>query len=113
MAEPTRDNWAEWLLDRGAAGDKAGWVEFLRPIRDRVLDGARLSDGVQGENQSIMSYIIVFRMISYKATPGGAVPAAFRGGPAWLRRRVRRPPLSRAKPPGPGRSTRRSRGSRH
>ncbi len=37
------DAWAEWLLDRGTAGDKAGWVEFLRPIRDRVLDNARLS----------------------------------------------------------------------
>jgi SAM-dependent methyltransferase len=39
------DAWAEWLLERGTAGDKAGWVEFLRPIRDRVLDNARLSEG--------------------------------------------------------------------
>ena len=27
------DAWAEWLLERGTAGDKAGWVEFLRAIR--------------------------------------------------------------------------------
>lgn len=33
------------MLDRGSAGDKAGWVEFLRPVRDRVLDNAGLSDG--------------------------------------------------------------------
>ena len=37
------DEWAEWLLRRGTAGDKKGWVEFLRPIRDRVLENARLS----------------------------------------------------------------------
>jgi ubiquinone/menaquinone biosynthesis C-methylase UbiE len=46
MAERSRDIWAEWLLDRGAAGgDKAGWLEFLRPVRDRVLNNARLSEG--------------------------------------------------------------------
>jgi arsenite methyltransferase len=45
MGERSRDIWAEWLLDRGAAGDKAGWLEFLRPVRDRVLDTARLSEG--------------------------------------------------------------------
>lgn len=45
LARGSRDDWAEWQLDRGAAGDKAGWVESLRPIRDRVLDGARLSEG--------------------------------------------------------------------
>ena len=45
MVRGSRDNWAEWLLDRGAAGDKAGWVEFLRPVRDRVLDNAQLSEG--------------------------------------------------------------------
>jgi arsenite methyltransferase len=44
MTEPLRDQWAEWLLDRGTAGDKAGWVEFLRPVRDRVLENASLSE---------------------------------------------------------------------
>jgi hypothetical protein len=44
MTEPLRDQWAEWLLNRGTAGDKAGWVEFLRPVRDRVLENASLSE---------------------------------------------------------------------
>ncbi len=45
MAEGTRDIWAEWLLGRGTAGDKEGWVNFLRPVRDRVLENARLTGG--------------------------------------------------------------------
>ena len=45
MTERTRDIWAGWLLDEGAAGDKAGWIEFLRPLRDRVLENAALSGG--------------------------------------------------------------------
>ena len=45
MSEPVRDRWAEWLLGSGTAGHKAAWVEFLRPVRDRVLDNARLSGG--------------------------------------------------------------------
>ena len=45
LARGSRDDWAEWLLDRGTAGDKAGWLEFLRPVRDRVLANARLSEG--------------------------------------------------------------------
>jgi arsenite methyltransferase len=43
MAERSRDIWAEWLLRRGTAGDKEGWVNFLRPVRDRVLGNAQLS----------------------------------------------------------------------
>jgi arsenite methyltransferase len=45
MAEGTRDIWAEWLLCRGTAGDKEGWVNFLRPVRDRELGNAQLSGG--------------------------------------------------------------------
>src|SRR5829696_4596871 len=45
MAERSRDIWAEWLLRRGTAGDKEGWVNFLRPVRDRVLENAQLSGG--------------------------------------------------------------------
>ncbi len=45
MAERSRDIWAEWLLRRGTAGDKEGWVNFLRPVRDRVLGNAQLSGG--------------------------------------------------------------------
>jgi ubiquinone/menaquinone biosynthesis C-methylase UbiE len=45
MAERSRDIWAEWLLRRGTAGDKEGWVNFMRPVRDRVLENAQLSGG--------------------------------------------------------------------
>ena len=45
MAERSRDIWAEWLLRRGTAGDKEGWVNFLRPVRDRVLENAQLTGG--------------------------------------------------------------------
>ncbi len=44
MTEPVRDQWAEWLLNRATAGDKDGWIKFLRPVRDRVLENAALSD---------------------------------------------------------------------
>jgi arsenite methyltransferase len=48
MTEPVRDKWAQWLLHRGAAGDpdlKEDWIEFLRPVRDKVLQNAALSGG--------------------------------------------------------------------
>jgi arsenite methyltransferase len=45
MAEGTKDIWAEWSLCRGTAGDKEDWVNFLRPVRDRVLGNAQLSGG--------------------------------------------------------------------
>jgi arsenite methyltransferase len=45
MAQRSRDIWAEWLLRRGTAGDKTGWVNFLHPVRDRVLENAQLSGG--------------------------------------------------------------------
>jgi len=44
MIEPVRDQWAEWLLNRGTAGDKDGWIKFLRAVRDRVLENAALSE---------------------------------------------------------------------
>ena len=43
-----RDKWAEWVLSRshgGDAGQKQRWLDFLRPIRDRVLTHAELVDG--------------------------------------------------------------------
>ena len=45
MGDERTDVWAEWLLRRGTAGDREGWVRFLRPVRDKVLENARLSDG--------------------------------------------------------------------
>jgi arsenite methyltransferase len=42
------DKWAEWVLDRGHGGqdeDQRDDLAYLLPIRDRVLDNARLSPG--------------------------------------------------------------------
>jgi len=43
-----RDRWAEWLLRARFGGDpdrRAAMLEYLAPIRDRVLDNASISDG--------------------------------------------------------------------
>jgi arsenite methyltransferase len=44
----SRDPWAAWLLERRHGGDErslAETLEFLAPIRDRVLDNARIEPG--------------------------------------------------------------------
>jgi len=43
-----RDKWAEWLLERRDGGNEESarhTLEFLAPVRERVLEGARLADG--------------------------------------------------------------------
>ena len=48
MVQPTRDIWAQWLLHRRDGGDPArlkATLEYLYPVRDRVLSNARLKDG--------------------------------------------------------------------
>jgi arsenite methyltransferase len=49
MDEPAgRDRWAEWVLARSHAGDpeqKRRSLEFLEPVRDRVLAGGRVRLG--------------------------------------------------------------------
>ena len=48
MAEPARDRWAAWLLERRHGGDPEdlkATMEFLVPVRDRVLRNAGLSSG--------------------------------------------------------------------
>lgn len=44
MTNGAKDVWAQWLLCRGTAGDKEGWLDFLRPVRDRVLKNAALEE---------------------------------------------------------------------
>jgi arsenite methyltransferase len=46
--EPGTDKWAEWVLDRGHGGlaeDERPDLDYLRPIRDRVLDNAAIREG--------------------------------------------------------------------
>ena len=48
MPEATRDEWAEWLLQRRHGGDPEQLrrvLDFLGPVRDRVLDNARVAAG--------------------------------------------------------------------
>ncbi len=48
MSSTGRDKWAEWLLHRRDGGDpeqREKALEYLLPIRDRVLDNARLRSG--------------------------------------------------------------------
>lgn len=43
-----RDMWSEWLLHRRFGGDAQRMqavLDFLRPVRDKVLDNARLAEG--------------------------------------------------------------------
>jgi ubiquinone/menaquinone biosynthesis C-methylase UbiE len=43
-----RDKWSDWVLDRGHGGEseeERADLAYLRPIRDRVLDGAGIRDG--------------------------------------------------------------------
>lgn len=48
MAEPNQDRWAEWLLERRHGGDPKqlkATMDFLAPLRDRVLGNASLNEG--------------------------------------------------------------------
>jgi len=48
VGDPELDKWAAWLLHRRDADDpeqRARTLEHLLPIRDRVLDGARIRPG--------------------------------------------------------------------
>jgi ubiquinone/menaquinone biosynthesis C-methylase UbiE len=48
MTRPARDRWARWLLERRHGGDPEdlkATMDFLMPVRDRVLRGAGVSEG--------------------------------------------------------------------
>ena len=48
MTEPARDKWSEWLLARRDGGDpeqRKKTLEFLAPVREKVLENAALSGG--------------------------------------------------------------------
>lgn len=48
MSEPVRDKWSEWLLSRRDGGDpeqRKKTLEFLAPVRGKILENANLSGG--------------------------------------------------------------------
>jgi SAM-dependent methyltransferase len=48
LADPELDQWAQWLLHRRHGGDPEELrraLEFLHPLRDRVLDNAKVNPG--------------------------------------------------------------------
>ncbi len=48
MTEPMRDKWSEWLLSRRDGGDaeqRKKTLDFLAPVRERILENADLSGG--------------------------------------------------------------------
>ena len=48
MADPNLDQWAQWLLHRRHGGDPEALrqaLAFLHPVRDRVLDNAKVRGG--------------------------------------------------------------------
>ncbi len=48
MPDTTQDQWAQWLLQRRHGGDPEqlrAYLNVLYPVRDRVLDNAKVSPG--------------------------------------------------------------------
>lgn len=48
MTKPTQDQWAQWLLERRHGGDaeqQKAMLKTLLPVRDKVLQNARLAEG--------------------------------------------------------------------
>ncbi|MGH3087001.1 MAG: class I SAM-dependent methyltransferase [Rubrobacteraceae bacterium] len=48
MSEPVRDKWSEWLLSRRDGGDpeqRRKTLDFLAPVREKILKNADLSGG--------------------------------------------------------------------
>ena len=48
MIEEYQDEWARWLLQRRHGGDPEALksaLEFLYPIRDKILENSRLTEG--------------------------------------------------------------------
>jgi hypothetical protein len=48
VAEAQRDIWSRWLLERrfgGAPQQRRAMLHYLLPVRDKVLDLARLGEG--------------------------------------------------------------------
>lgn len=76
MAEPNRDRWAEWLLERRHGGDPEqlrATMEFLGPLRDRVLGNAGLSGGETLLDVGAGDGLIAFGALDILGERGGVI----------------------------------------
>ena len=69
MDEPGKDKWAEWVLDRGHGGlgdEERVDLDYLYPIRDRVLDNAAIAAGDTlldvGTGQGLIGFAAIDRV---------------------------------------------------
>lgn len=75
MARVARDRWAEWLLHRRHGDDPEqlrGVLEYLYPVRDRVLENARVAAGDTVLDVGCGDGLIAFGALE-KVGPGGRV----------------------------------------
>lgn len=76
MAEPNRDRWAEWLLERRHGGDPEqlrAAMEFLAPLRDRVLGSAGLNGGETLLDVGAGDGLIAFGALDVLGERGGVI----------------------------------------
>ena len=76
MAERAKDRWAEWLLRRRDGGDpeqREKALEFLRPIRDRILRNAALEEGDTLLDVGAGEGLIAFGALDLVGERGGVV----------------------------------------
>jgi arsenite methyltransferase len=75
MTNPVRDQWAEWLLNRRFGGDERALerhLAYLAPVRDRVLDGARIEAGATVLDLGAGDGLIAFGALE-RVAEGGTV----------------------------------------
>jgi arsenite methyltransferase len=77
MTEPARDNkWAEWLLERRHGGDLEdleATLDYLYPVRNRVLDNAGIGAGDVVLDVGAGDGLIAFGALERVGTSGAVI----------------------------------------
>jgi arsenite methyltransferase len=76
MTEIEMDRWAKWLLQTRSGGDpetRARMVEFLAPVRDRVLAAARIRAGDTVLDVGAGDGLIAFGALEFVGTTGSVI----------------------------------------
>ena len=72
----TRDKWAEWLLERRHGGDPErleATLNYLYPVRDRILDNARIGEGDVVLDVGAGGGLITFGALQRVGDSGGVI----------------------------------------